>query len=94
MAGAPGHVGETQGRKLCDKRSRRQFTLADALQASVHGVHAHVHAPSEPRGQAAAPQPLQVCEKDTSGMECPPGFCGHTGKSLPQRGSDTKKPQG
>lgn len=41
MAGATGHRGETQGGELCDERSRRHFTLAEALQPGVHGVHAH-----------------------------------------------------
>lgn len=55
MAGATGHVGETQGGELCDKRSRRQFTLADALQPGVQAAQ------SESQGrQAAALQLVQV----------------------------------
>lgn len=42
MAGATGHVGETQGGELYDKRSRRHFALADALQPCVHGTCAHM----------------------------------------------------
>lgn len=48
MAGATGHVGETQGGELCDKRSRRHFTLADALQPCVHGTRVHTHTQREP----------------------------------------------
>lgn len=47
MAGATGHVGETQGGELCDKRSRRQFTLADALQPGVQAAQ------SESQGRQA-----------------------------------------
>lgn len=84
----------SQAGELCDKRSRRQLTLAGALQTSQCAWGTCTH-PARAQGrQAAALQLLQVCEKDTSGMECPLGFCGHTGKSLPQRGSDAKKPQG
>lgn len=55
MAGATGHVGETQGGELCDKRSKRQFTLADALQPGVQAAQ------SESQGrQAAALQLVQV----------------------------------
>lgn len=43
--------------------------------------------------RATALQWSQVCGKDLLGWNAP-GFCGHTGKSVPQRGSDAKKPQG
>lgn len=81
MAGATGHVGETQGGELCDKRSRGHFTLADALQPRVHGGGSH-----------CTPAVTSVW-KGPSGMECPELLWPHR-KSLPQGDSDAKKPQG
>lgn len=51
---------------------------------------AHTHTPS---GNHCTPAVTSVWRGPLwDGMS--PGFCGHTGKSLPQRGSDAKKPQG
>lgn len=91
MAGATGHVGETQGGELCDERSRRQFTLADALQPSAHGVHAHSQC--GPRQTGHCTPAVTVCQQGTSRMECPQASVA-TQKVLTQRGSDAKKPQG
>lgn len=85
MWGRPGGGGG----ELCDERSRRQFTL-DALQPSVHGVHAHSQ--REPGRQAPALQLLQCVDRAPPEWNAP-GFCGHT-EVLTQRGSDAKKPQG
>lgn len=87
MAGATGHVGETQGGELCDKRSRGHFTLADALQPRVHGAHVRTRS-----GSHCTPAVTSVW-KGPSGMECPELLWPHR-KSLPQGDSDAKKPQG